>query len=334
MDATPLRQLTAERLRLTLPLMTRHAFDYSPQSYALWFTYVSGEHPRLTAALQPVVVAERRLTADETQEMIGMLSDVADLDALQRIRNALSEVIEQTADANAHARETTRNVRASMTETAAQLSSDPGAAVARLMVDTGMLDSSLQDLDQRLRHSEAEVAQLRARLDEVRQEARTDALTRLLNRRAFDEALGEQIRTSHPTARPLSLVMIDADHFKRINDELGHLFGDRVLGSIAEVLRKNVKGRDVLARFGGEEFVALLPDTAIEGAAQLAEQLRAAVQGIRIRRSDTQAVVGNITVSCGVAQLRAGETGAELIDRADAALYEAKRSGRNRVSVA
>ena len=112
------------------------------------------------------------------------------------------------------------------------------------------------------------------------------------------------------------------------------MLGDRVLRSIAEVLSRNVTGQDVLARFGGEEFALLLPDTPAAGAAQLAEQLRAAVAGIRIKRADTQQVVSNITVSCGVTQFAADDTPAGFIDRADSALYEAKRQGRNRVVAA
>jgi diguanylate cyclase len=328
------RNLTAEHLRLTLPLMSRHAFDYGPQSYALWFSYVSGDHPRLKAALDPVVASEGRLTGEQTRSLVGLLSDVADLETMGRIRAALSQVIARTADASAQTREATGRVRASMSEAAELLASDPGTGASRLVEGAGLLDRSLEQLDSRLRDSEAEVAKLKARLDDVRREARTDALTRLLNRRAFDEALDAEIRDAHPTARPLSLVMVDADHFKRINDELGHVFGDRVLRSIAEVLSRNVKGKDVLARFGGEEFALLLPDTPVTGAVQLAEQLRAAVEGIRIKRADTQQVVSNITVSCGVAQLAAGDTPAGFVDRADGALYEAKRQGRNRVVAA
>ncbi|MFP5461025.1 MAG: diguanylate cyclase [Gammaproteobacteria bacterium] len=334
MDDTGLRNLTAEHLRLTLPLMSLHAADYGPQSYALWFAYASGAHPRLTAALEPVVSAQARLTGEQTRTLVGLVPDLDDLEKIGRLQSALLKTISRTADASARTLEATGRIRASVSEAAGLVADDPAAGAIKLAESAGLLDRSLLELDHRLRESEAEVAQRKARLDDVRREARTDALTRLPNRRAFDEALGAQMSEAQATGRPLSLVIIDADRFKKINDELGHVFGDRVLGTIAEVLSRNVKGKDVLARFGGEEFALLLPETARSGAAQLAEQLRDAVERIRIKRSGSGEVIGNITVSCGITQLANADTAASFIDRADGALYEAKRQGRNRVAAA
>lgn len=337
MDDIQDREITAEHLRLTLPLMARHAVDYRPQSYAIWFSYVTGEHPRLKAALEPVVAAGTRLNRDQTRSLAGMVSEIADLDAVGQIRAALATLLARTSDANTETLQTTGRVRDSMNEAAATLASsgtEHTAAATQLVEQADLLDQSLQRLDQRLKEAEAEVVELRNRLDHVRREARTDALTGLLNRRAFDESLDTLIEEARESGQPLSMVLVDADHFKRINDEIGHVFGDRVLRGIAEVLAKNVKGKDLLARYGGEEFALLLPNTAIAGAVQLAEQLRTAVQGLRIRRADTHQVVGNISVSCGATQLCAGDSAGSFVERTDGALYEAKHSGRNRVVAA
>lgn len=333
MDDAQLRNLTAEHLRLTLPLMRLHATDYGPESYALWFTYASGAHQRLAQALDPVVSSQDRLTVEQTRSLAGLLSDIPSLEKIGRIQAALSQILSRTADANSRTLETTGRIRSSISEAADLVARDPPAGVLKLVESTGLLDSSLDLLQNRLRESEAEVAELKSRLDKVRREARTDALTHLPNRRSFDETLDLQLQQADPTAHPLSLAIIDVDRFKRINDELGHVFGDRVLRSIAEVLSRNVKGKDVLARFGGEEFALLLPETEVTGAAQLAEQLRDAVERIRIKRTDSGQVVSNITVSCGVTRLLAGDTAASFVERADSALYEAKNQGRNRVVV-
>jgi diguanylate cyclase len=128
--------------------------------------------------------------------------------------------------------------------------------------------------------------------------------------------------------------MIDIDHFKVLNDSFGHVFGDRVIRSVGELLKATVKGQDVVARYGGEEFALLLPETPLPGAQVVAERLRDAVARSRIRRLNSEETIGSITISAGVASYRPGESVATFIDRADAALYNSKTQGRNRVSIA
>jgi diguanylate cyclase len=126
--------------------------------------------------------------------------------------------------------------------------------------------------------------------------------------------------------------MLDIDHFKKCNDTYGHLFGDKVIRRVAQVITKNVKGQDLPARIGGEEFAILLPDTPVAGALALAERIRMAVERGRIKRGDGAEAVGNITISLGVAEYAPGETLEAFILRADQALYASKAGGRNRVT--
>ena len=159
-------------------------------------------------------------------------------------------------------------------------------------------------------------------------QARTDALTGLLNRRGFETQMAFAVALARRSSRPLSLITVDVDHFKRVNDTYGHEAGDEVLRRLARTLESRMRGSDVVARLGGEEFVALLPDTDLNGAQSIAQALVTAMA------EQQDPVVGTITVSAGVATMRGAEdNGAAMLRRGDAALYEAKGQGRNRVCV-
>ena len=156
---------------------------------------------------------------------------------------------------------------------------------------------------------------------EVRRSARTDALTGLANRRAWEELIRREVARADRTQRPLCIALIDLDNFKALNDEQGHLAGDRFLERAATAWQLAVRRSDVLTRFGGDEFAVLLPDTEPGRAAEAVERLRAATpDGVRF--------------SAGLAPWRAGDHGDDLVARADAALYEAKRLGKGRTVIA
>lgn len=155
-------------------------------------------------------------------------------------------------------------------------------------------------------------------------DVRTDALTGVRNRRALDECLAGLLALRHRYNQPFAVVILDVDHFKKINDELGHLNGDHVLRAVATLLDQAVRETDTVARFGGEEFVIVLPHTDLEGGAVFAERLRQTVA--------TQNLGGvRVTVSMGLATPLEGENAAGVLTRADEALYQAKRAGRDRV---
>jgi len=160
--------------------------------------------------------------------------------------------------------------------------------------------------------------------------ANYDFLTGLLNRREMFARLGVEISRANRTMEPLSIIMIDIDHFKAINDTHGHIVGDSVLKEIARRLREGMRDYDLICRFGGEEFLVMAPETAVERAEELAERLRGMVSDIPFHISSVPAV---ITISAGVTQLAAGETVEGVLSRADSALYRAKEQGRNRVAV-
>jgi diguanylate cyclase (GGDEF)-like protein len=160
-----------------------------------------------------------------------------------------------------------------------------------------------------------------------------EPLTGLYNRRHFQERFAAEVAVAHRHNRPLSLLMIDVDHFKRVNDRYGHLAGDEVLKTVARALSQGIRIEDILARFGGEEFVVLAREAASEAAMGVAERLRQLVEVAQTRwESGHDVPVGiSVTVSIGMAQLGPEETERDLFENADQAMYKAKKSGRNRV---
>jgi diguanylate cyclase (GGDEF)-like protein len=185
----------------------------------------------------------------------------------------------------------------------------------------------------RIRTDRRRLSQVNARLGELlsgaEHLARTDALTGLPNRRAADETLKRLAAHAGRQVSPLSVVMLDLDHFKQINDIHGHDQGDRALAAVGETLRSTLRASDFAARYGGEEFIVLLPDTDRDAARDVAEKLRLAIQETEVTH------VGPLSASFGVAVMPADATEIEqLIRKADRALYSAKADGRNRVKTA
>ncbi|MGH2633722.1 MAG: diguanylate cyclase [Tepidiformaceae bacterium] len=175
-----------------------------------------------------------------------------------------------------------------------------------------------------------ETERLESENELLTRDAATDALTGLANRRSFDQFLTQQTEISARYGPPLSLIMIDIDHFKVVNDSYGHIIGDAVLRNVAARIQRAVRAADFVARWGGEEFVVALPGTLLAGAIETAERIRTAIAADSSVAVDEVPV--RVTVSLGVALLDAGKGSAGLITAADAALYRAKAAGRDRVA--
>ena len=211
-------------------------------------------------------------------------------------------------------------------------------AQARLMVNRIDVENALMDGErarleaelQRLRSRELEneKRQLEARTAELQRDTLEDQLTRLANRRRVDEDLPRIVARAVEANAPLCVAVMDLDHFKQVNDGFGHQVGDAVLRSVAQIFRVKTRTRDLVARIGGEEFLFIFVDTSAQIARDVCERLRAAVEA----HPWEQTTPGlRVTMSIGLASVRMGDTPAELIARADAALYEAKRAGRNQL---
>jgi diguanylate cyclase len=203
--------------------------------------------------------------------------------------------------------------------------------VESLVQTTKEVEQNNKALEARLSASKAEISELQENLEAVRNESLTDPLTSLANRKSFDEALARALAAARTKGEPIVLMLTDIDHFKKFNDNWGHLTGDQVLRLVAGAVKQNVKAQDIAARYGGEEFAIVLPNTVLRSAITVAEHIRRAVMTKELMKRSTGEHLGRVTISIGVAALRPNDTPQSLIERADMCLYAAKRSGRNRV---
>ena len=199
--------------------------------------------------------------------------------------------------------------------------------VVVVLLSSTFLTTRVQSTREHLRRQKAELAQA---LEQIRQLATHDDLTGLLNRRAMLDRMQLEQHRSLRSGSPLLIAQLDIDHFKAVNDTHGHAAGDLVLQSFADTVRRNVRDTDVLARWGGEEFVLLLCDTPASDAVALMERLRQAVQAMQVPVAQGGQPI-TVTVSIGLARHTPADPLAGTLERADRALYAAKAGGRNRV---
>lgn len=329
------RERSEEVLRLALPLMARQAAGFNPCSYALWYEHCAGVNPALSRTLEARLAASSPLSDEDVERLYTEHIVARDIQHYEGWRDELHRILKDTAANTEVAGEKASAFDKALAGHAAQLAGAQASQTVRRTVtdlrsDTGKMRAMTVELAVRLQASTQEVNVLTEDLQRARSEALLDALTGLKNRRGFKRA-ADELQLQRGDLAGTALMMVDMDHFKLINDVHGHVLGDKVLRVVADVLKSNVKGRDVAARFGGEEFAVLLPETSLSGAVALGRQICSLVAHGHIKRSDGE-IVGEVTVSIGVAVAGEGELLDKLLERADAALYTAKRMGRNRVA--
>lgn len=311
----------------------------NPENFTLWFVYFSGQHPDLTRAVDIArrdgIALSQSLCDELFKRFFSLDAEVQAIrETSDKARFALGRVLEQLGNVGSE----TERYGSALSGFSEELSQPLGltdlrAMVAAIAAETAGIVERQTALQLQLQESSHQLAEMRVSLDSARREAMTDGLTGIANRKAFDLMLLEAMDETARDGQPLSLLMVDIDHFKSFNDTHGHLVGDHVLKLVARMLTECIKGRDTAARYGGEEFAIILPRTSLDNAVKLAEQVRAFVGGRQIVNKARNANYGTVALSIGVAQFRPGENSQSLVRRADQALYSAKRGGRNRVVV-
>jgi diguanylate cyclase len=334
------------RARSVIDLLAQLHITPTPARFTVIFLYQNGEMPDLSKAVNRLLGHDKltgRSLDELYDEFFGRFLEGTELrDASQRIGRTVTEVA-NCLDAASGSAERYGTVLADFTGSTDHLS-DPTVppnlrvvaelsdAIGTVLAETHKMAEINSFLEERLQLSSREIELLREHLDLLEREAGLDALTGIANRKSFDIVLREALAVASREEQPMSLLMIDIDHFKAFNDAHGHQLGDNVLKLVARYMKECVKGRDTVARYGGEEFAVVLPHTRLDAAIQAANVIRRHVSTKKVVNRRTGATLGQITLSIGVAEYRAGEPASELIHRADEALYLAKSTGRDKVS--
>ena len=318
--------------------MAQHKVWPTPLNYELWLHFLSEPDGDLAKELGRVLAAGEAITEHLSEELASQFLPRLRLnDEIRDAGDQLSRQLESITKAIGVAQKSNESFGRTLEGANRELDapSEPQALkrlVEHLSSATLRVQRENGALERRLTHSTQEVRRLREHLEQVRRDAMTDALTLLANRKAFDEALERACTEADDTGAPLTVAVIDIDHFKRFNDTWGHQTGDQVLRYVASIIGRVGAPPRVAARYGGEEFAVLFPFERREKVMEALEAIRVEIGSRMLKRRSTNDDLGAVTVSAGLAERRPGEAASSMMERADAALYVSKRSGRNRCS--
>ncbi len=306
--ATP--KSVSDIARATLLQLTELGLTPTPENYAMYYSQISGEAP--PAPLRQI--------------------DPACNEIMQLVRTSLDTISNTTANCASDLGKQNQEMRQSIDGlSAAQEKQEMLQILANIVAKANEIFGTVEHSRVDLLATKLSLDQLNVELQETRLQLNEDPLTGAQNRRAMDKILAREVALSLRTGSRLSVTMLDIDHFKKINDEYGHDAGDKLLVHFAMVAKSVLRESDVLVRYGGEEFLLILPDSDTKGAEFVLNRLKQVIQKSPLAYNGQQITT---TFSAGIAQLKANENGHALTLRADAALYAAKNAGRNCFKVA
>jgi diguanylate cyclase len=313
--------------------MSQQSVPATPNNFAVWFNYAMGASPALRKTIDILVGNKRKFDTSINHELYATyIAASSGSSTSGDFPEQLRDVIASAKQFLATAISDNRTQIEALGEVSSQFNaaSDPRPIIEKLVAELAAATTRASALEENFHETSKELDTIRDSLKAAEQRSNTDALTGLANRRSLEEFFRSAQITAMETGDPLSVMMIDVDHFKKFNDTYGHQVGDQVLRLVAKVLQENVRDVDLAARYGGEELIAVLPGANLDVCAGVAERVRRRISEARLTRRATGQEIARVTVSMGVAQFRLAESAEATIERCDRALYQAKRLGRNR----
>ncbi|GJD95785.1 GGDEF domain-containing protein [Methylobacterium iners] len=310
----------------------------TPDHYTLMFTYFSDSNAEVSNRLDDLIDQEKPLSAELLSTIHkDCLTENIEADVLRSGSEEIAHAAQQMVDEVSASHGPRAAYGEALDHWASQLNErttvqDLLEAMTALSLETRKASERNRALERQLSASTQRISKLQQTLVEVKQEAKTCSLTGIPNRKAFEIKLRRSVaQVKADPSNQFCLLMLDVDHFKHFNDTHGHRTGDHVLRLVAGLLSDNIKGKDTAARYGGEEFAILLEGADLQAGKAVARGICERIGKQRLVKRGTGEQVGQITMSIGVAQHLVGESATAIVERADAALYEAKRTGRNKV---
>ena len=326
----------AEYLRQILPLMSKNNIAIDPLNFAVFYEYIVGRNISLNKEIDKLLTNQTIFSSKLSIHLFNKYISDTSINSLEKINDTLLELINKTSEAINNTGEKASSATILFQNHSKNLEKNQGLSniktvLTKIIEETKELAETSQILQSQLDESAIELKSLRQELAQVQEMAKTDALTGLFNRQAFDHKLEEHIETNKHSNSDLCLLFLDLDHFKQVNDTYGHQVGDNVLRYTANLMKQHISKNHCAARYGGEEMAIIMPNTPLKKAMEIAEKIRSSLAQHPLKRKGSKESIGIVTVSIGVSALKPNDSTESLIERADKAMYKAKKNGRNQV---
>ncbi|WP_019612908.1 GGDEF domain-containing protein [Psychromonas ossibalaenae] len=328
---------SAAILKKAVPLMMKYQVPTTPLNYALWYTYVSNDIPELNTKLENLMASHDVCPPIQAESLYREFVSDKTESSTWELRQSVEQMLQQLDQSLTDTHSDTSKFQQAFDKTLTDINrvEDEGWSIDEVVIllkkleaDSKDMHRSTQFFSNSLNSAKGEIASLKVQLQKSQKQALYDSLTGLLNRHAFNTELSAFLQEE---SSGLCMILTDIDHFKNFNDEWGHLLGDQVLKAVGRKLNDSMRDGAAAYRFGGEEFVILLPKSNLRIARHFAETIRKSFEKLSLKDKRTAKTINSITASFGVVEFQKDESLSSFIARADDYLYEAKRLGRNRV---
>lgn len=327
--------LASRYVKQAIPLMIKNGIAPNPCNFALWYVYVANRDLELKNSVNRILEDKKEFSQEVSRDLFRKHIIENEVHLQEKLQESLKTILYELVDNVEKTQNGIDDYQRSLDEGLENISDDLSNTslsdtIKLLIKTTQAIKSNTNNFQNQLAEAGNEIQELRQRLSQEEKNSYIDPLTQIGNRRAFDKRIIELFQKEDSK---LTLIFVDLDHFKKLNDNYGHQIGDKVLQSIGKILQEICSDNALTARYGGEEFIILLEDS-LETARNIVESIQASLSQLVLKKRNSGEVIGNITASFGVAQKIRGEFPEDLIERADKALYTAKISGRNQIKIA